>query len=125
MPLLSPEHGFVTLSLALFVLGIDLLAKLNHDTDTQSALGLPFWRIVIGAGILVAILGLLNIIAVSPPSLPRSTTSQTNLPMPTELHFPRPNPRHQRQTSPLQGRRRDPESHGPRLAQRQLPLPSQ
>ena len=63
MPLLSPDHGFVTLSLAMFVLGIDLLAKLNHETDTQAALGLSFWRVVISAGILSFILSILNFIA--------------------------------------------------------------
>ncbi|KAF2153116.1 hypothetical protein K461DRAFT_277919 [Myriangium duriaei CBS 260.36] len=63
MPLLSPEHGFVTLSLAMFVLGVDLLAKLNHETDTQQALGLSYWRVVISAGILAFILSILNFAA--------------------------------------------------------------
>lgn len=63
MPLLSPDHGFVALSLALFVLGVDLLAKLNHDSDTRQALGLPFWRVVIAAGILCFILGIINFVA--------------------------------------------------------------
>ncbi|KAG8630938.1 hypothetical protein KVT40_000078 [Elsinoe batatas] len=63
MPLLSPSRGFVTLSLAMLVLGTDLLGKLNHPTNSQEALGLAFWRIVIGAGILIFILSFINLIA--------------------------------------------------------------
>lgn len=49
------------------VLGVSVLGNLNKQATSQESLGTPFWRIVIGGGILVAILGLLNIIAVSHP----------------------------------------------------------
>lgn len=64
-PLLSPSHGFVTLALAMVVLGINMLGNLNKPATTQKSLGLAFWRIVIGSGIVVFILGFVNLIAVS------------------------------------------------------------
>lgn len=63
-PLLSPLHGFVTLGLAMLVLGVNILGNLNKEATSQENIGLAFWRIVIGAGILVTILGFFNIIAV-------------------------------------------------------------
>lgn len=63
MPLLSDSHGFVTLSLVLFILGNDILAKLNHDSNTKARLGLPFWRTVIAAGILCFVLSIINLVA--------------------------------------------------------------
>ncbi|KAF4551635.1 Hypothetical protein D9617_12g035230 [Elsinoe fawcettii] len=63
MPLLSPSHGFVFLSLAMFILGTNLLGKLNHSANSQESLGLAFWRIVIGAGILIFILSFFNFVA--------------------------------------------------------------
>ncbi|PSK34329.1 WHI2-like protein [Elsinoe australis] len=63
MPLLSPSHGFVTLSLAMLILGTGLLGKLNHDSNSPQHLGLAFWRIVISAGILIFILGFINLVA--------------------------------------------------------------
>ena len=64
-PLLSPAHGFVTLGLAMLVLGANMLGNLNKQATSQETMGLAFWRIVIGSGILVLILGFLNICAVS------------------------------------------------------------
>lgn len=66
-PLLSPSHGFVTLSFAMIVLGIDMLGNLNKDATSQKSLGMPFWRVVIGSGIVIFVLGWINLIAVSPP----------------------------------------------------------
>ncbi|KAK0286765.1 hypothetical protein LTR35_004234 [Friedmanniomyces endolithicus] len=62
-PLLSPSHGFVTLALAMIVLGINMLGNLNKYPTSQASLGLAFWRIVIGSGIIIFILGFVNLIA--------------------------------------------------------------
>lgn len=63
-PLLSPIHGFVTLALAMIVLGINMLGNLNKSATSEKSLGLPFWRIVIGSGIVIFILGFVNLMAV-------------------------------------------------------------
>lgn len=62
-PLLSPAHGFVTLALAMIVLGINMLGNLNKQATNQKSLGMAFWRIVIGSGIVIFILGWVNLIA--------------------------------------------------------------
>ncbi|KAM0715260.1 hypothetical protein Q7P37_008758 [Cladosporium fusiforme] len=62
-PLLSPTHGFVTLALAMLVLGINMLGNLNKEATSQESLGLAFWRIVIASGIIIFILGWLNLLA--------------------------------------------------------------
>lgn len=64
-PLLSQSSGLVTLGVAMIVLGVSILGNLNKQATSQESLGTAFWRIVISAGILVSILGFLNIIAVS------------------------------------------------------------
>jgi len=63
-PLLSPTHGFVTLALAMLVLGINMLGNLNKAATSQKSLGMSFWRIVIASGIIIFILGFVNLIAV-------------------------------------------------------------
>jgi len=62
-PLLSPTHGFVMLSLMMVILGLDILGNLNKAANSQAALGLAFWRVVISAGILIFILGFINLLA--------------------------------------------------------------
>ncbi|EMC97632.1 hypothetical protein BAUCODRAFT_51646, partial [Baudoinia panamericana UAMH 10762] len=62
-PLLSPTHGFVSLALAMIVLGINMLGNLNKPATSEQALGLPFWRIVIGSGIIIFVLGFINLVA--------------------------------------------------------------
>lgn len=64
-PLLSPSHGFVALALAMLALGINMLGNLNKPATSQQALGLAFWRVVIASGIIIFILGFVNLIAVS------------------------------------------------------------
>lgn len=64
-PLLSPAHGFVTLALAMIVLGINMLGNLNKEAVSQESLGLAFWRVVISAGIIIFIMGWINLVAVS------------------------------------------------------------
>ncbi|KAK5116630.1 hypothetical protein LTR62_007304 [Meristemomyces frigidus] len=62
-PLLSPVHGFVTLGLAMIVLGVNMLGNLNKPATSQQSLGLAFWRIVIASGIVIFILGFVNLVA--------------------------------------------------------------
>jgi hypothetical protein len=46
------------------VLGNNILGNLNKEATSQKSLGLPFWRVVIGSGIIVFALGWFNIITV-------------------------------------------------------------
>lgn len=62
-PLLSPEHGFVTLGLAMILLGVNTLGNLNKDATSADHLGMPFWSVVISSGIIILVLGFVNIIA--------------------------------------------------------------
>jgi hypothetical protein len=62
-PLLSPSHGFVFLALTMQVLGINMLGNLNKPATSKKSLGLAFWRVVIAAGIVIFILGWINLIA--------------------------------------------------------------
>ncbi|KAK4575268.1 hypothetical protein LTR86_001120 [Recurvomyces mirabilis] len=62
-PLLSPAHGFVTLGLAMIVLGVNMLGNLNKPATSRESLSLAFWRIVIGSGIVIFILGHVNLVA--------------------------------------------------------------
>lgn len=64
-PLLSPNSGFVTLGVAMIILGVSVLGNLNKEATSQESLGLAFWRIVISSGIVVIVLGFINIIGVS------------------------------------------------------------
>lgn len=95
-PLLSPTHGFVTLAMAMLVLGINMLGNLNKEATSQESLGLAFWRIVIASGIIIFILGWLNLIAVSLPKL-RLRPPSDRLP---ELHLPRSQQRRHCPSSP-------------------------
>ena len=49
----------------MIVLGFNILGNLNKPATSVENLGLPMWRIVIASGILTAIMGFFNIIAVS------------------------------------------------------------
>ena len=51
----------------MIILGVSILGNLNKGATSEDSLGLGFWRIVISSGIVVIILGFLNIISVSPP----------------------------------------------------------
>ncbi|TIA86503.1 hypothetical protein D6C76_00237 [Aureobasidium pullulans] len=62
-PMLSLEHGFVGLASIMIILGIHVLACLNKPSNSQEHLGMAFWRVVIMAGILIFILGFLNLVA--------------------------------------------------------------
>jgi hypothetical protein len=64
-PLLSEESGLVFLGLAMITIGFNTLGNLNKVATSVQNLGLPLWRVVISGGILCALMGLFNIIAVS------------------------------------------------------------
>lgn len=64
-PLLSPAHGFVALALAMIVIGVNILGNLNKAATSQESLGLGAWRIVISSGIIIFVLGFINLVAVS------------------------------------------------------------
>ena len=63
-PLLSPKSGFVTLGAMMIIVGVSILGNLNKEATSQKSLGTPMWRIVIAAGILTSIFGIVNIFAV-------------------------------------------------------------
>ena len=52
-----------TLALAMVVLGINMLGNLNKEALSQESLGLAFWRVVISAGIIIFIMGWINLVA--------------------------------------------------------------
>lgn len=62
-PLLSPSHGFVTLGVAMIILGLNILGNMNKGATSQQSLGLAFWRLVLASGILVFVVGFFNVIA--------------------------------------------------------------
>ncbi|KAH0551445.1 hypothetical protein GP486_007339 [Trichoglossum hirsutum] len=62
-PLLGPNSGFVCLGASMTIIGVTILGNLNKQTMSSESIGLPFWRIVISSGILVSVLGVMNIIA--------------------------------------------------------------
>jgi hypothetical protein len=51
------------LGLAMLFLGNSVLGNLNKEATSQKSLGMPFWRIVISAGIIVLVMGPVNILA--------------------------------------------------------------
>lgn len=64
-PLFSHRSGFVMLGFALIFLGNGVLGNMNKVATSQESLGLPFWRVVIAAGIIALVMGPINILAVS------------------------------------------------------------
>ncbi|KAL9112924.1 MAG: hypothetical protein Q9227_002788 [Pyrenula ochraceoflavens] len=62
-PLFGPEAGFLTLGCSMLMLGNGVLGNLNKKATSQQSLGLAFWRIVISAGIVVIVVGVVNIFA--------------------------------------------------------------
>jgi len=85
-PLLSPVHGFNFLGVVMLVIGNNTLGNLNKEATSQASLGIAWWRLVIGSGIVVFILGFINILSVSESllkvihsNLNRATSFVTNL----------------------------------------------
>lgn len=66
-PLLGQDSGFVTLAVAMLILGMGVLGDLNTPATSQESLGLAFWRIVVSAGILAMVMSVVNLVSVSRP----------------------------------------------------------
>ena len=64
-PLLGQDSGFITLAIAMLILGVGVLGDLNTEATSQGSLGMAFWRIVLSAGILAMIMSVVNVISVS------------------------------------------------------------
>ncbi|OJI81547.1 hypothetical protein ASPTUDRAFT_128464 [Aspergillus tubingensis CBS 134.48] len=62
-PLLGQNSGFITLAIAMLILGVGVLGDLNTNATSQESLGMAFWRIVLSAGILAMIMSVINVIA--------------------------------------------------------------
>ena len=52
------------LGVSMLLLGNTILGNLNKQATSQKNLGLPFWRIVIASGIVVIVMGAINLLAV-------------------------------------------------------------
>lgn len=53
------------LGVTMILLGNAILGNLNKEATSQESLGLAFWRIVIASGIVVIVMGFVNILSVS------------------------------------------------------------
>ncbi|PIG80703.1 hypothetical protein AARAC_008829 [Aspergillus arachidicola] len=62
-PLLGQDSGFITLALAMLILGVSILGDLNTEATSQESLGTSFWQIVLSAGILAMIMSAINLVA--------------------------------------------------------------
>ncbi|PWY93798.1 hypothetical protein BO94DRAFT_460233 [Aspergillus sclerotioniger CBS 115572] len=62
-PLLGQDSGFITLAIAMLILGVGVLGDLNTEATSQESLGMAFWRIVLSAGILAMIMSVVNAIS--------------------------------------------------------------
>ncbi|KAF5667634.1 hypothetical protein FHETE_5692 [Fusarium heterosporum] len=61
-PAFSDDRGLTWLGASLLLIGSNVLGKLNSPHNTSDKLGLPFWRLILAAGILTITSGVLNII---------------------------------------------------------------
>ncbi|KAK8202786.1 hypothetical protein IWZ01DRAFT_112084 [Phyllosticta capitalensis] len=59
-PLLSYDHGFVVLGMAMITMGVNLLGSLNKEIN-EATLGTPFFRLVLSSGIVSLAVGFFNI----------------------------------------------------------------
>jgi hypothetical protein len=64
-PLFSRDSGFVMLGVTMILLGNAILGNLNKEATSQESLGLAFWRVVIASGIVVIVMGFVNLFSVS------------------------------------------------------------
>ncbi|PGH20815.1 hypothetical protein AJ80_03442 [Polytolypa hystricis UAMH7299] len=61
-PLFGQDSGFVTLGATMVALGVWILGNLNNKAMSQKSLGLAFWRIVVAAGIVIFVMGVINFV---------------------------------------------------------------
>ncbi|KAI5457353.1 hypothetical protein BGZ63DRAFT_408107 [Mariannaea sp. PMI_226] len=61
-PVLSDECGLTWLGVAMCIIGCNILGKLNQPSNTSKELGMPFWRLVLAAGVLAITFGICNIV---------------------------------------------------------------
>jgi hypothetical protein len=61
-PVFSDEHGLTWLGVGLLLIGSNILGKLNSPYNRDDKIGLPFWRLILAAGILTLTSGVLNLI---------------------------------------------------------------
>lgn len=69
-PLFGRESGFTTLAAVLVILGVDLLGDLadnncNDDCQNNDPISASLSRIILSAGILALVMGVINLVAVS------------------------------------------------------------
>ena len=62
-PLFCPTSGFITLGVVMIILGVSVLGNLNKTATSEESLGTTIWQLVIASGIVVSIMGVLNICA--------------------------------------------------------------
>jgi hypothetical protein len=61
-PVLSDECGLTWLGVAMTIIGCNILGKLNQPANSSKKLGMPFWRLVLAAGVLAITFGICNIV---------------------------------------------------------------
>lgn len=108
-PLMGQDSGFITLAAVMMILGVAVLGNLNTEATSQESLGLPFWRVILSAGILGMVMSAVNVLSVS-WAFP--SQNQTELMQSTELYLRRPRNRRQRTPRPGIRSRRPPQSSG-------------
>ncbi|KAK2748733.1 hypothetical protein FQN57_000314 [Myotisia sp. PD_48] len=61
-PLFGQDSGFFASGAVTVLLGMSTLGNLNNEATSTDSLGLPFWRVIIAAGIVTIVIGVVNII---------------------------------------------------------------
>jgi hypothetical protein len=92
------------LGTAMVLVGNADLANLNKEATSPKNIGMWAWRLVIGAGIIVVVMGVVNLFAVRP--IPLLSFIAPSNKFPPELHIPRHTHQPNRPPSPLPRRRR-------------------
>ncbi|KAJ1338194.1 hypothetical protein MN608_01052 [Microdochium nivale] len=62
-PVISEGFGFTWFGVTMFVMGCHTLGALSHEPFTPETIPLPIWQLIIAAGILAMIAGVLNIVS--------------------------------------------------------------
>lgn len=62
-PVISEGFGFTWFGVTMFVMGCHTLGALSHEPFTPATIPLPIWQLIIAAGILAMIAGVLNIVS--------------------------------------------------------------